>query len=365
MSVHCVPRPRRPHGRSLAGARSLAVRRRPRDFCTGGRPVGHGRHADRHRAVLDPLRARARRRLRRTVDRRGRHVDHRLRPDGRCRGAAHPWRRAAAPARHRRQAVRRCRGDGTRADSVATRGARAARRPQAARGPLRARDDVVEASRRRSRQAAAAALVPSRDHRRHGDERQAPSRAVSPRRRGARCRSAGVCGDRGLADRPRLGRSGRMCGGGRAQPRPDPGGAAPRGVVDVAGCHPGTARRVRRAHPATPGSTVTERAGGAAAAAPTRRSPARRTPRTARRPRGRPSPPRRRGLVVRHPRHQADLRPGGIQRPRLGSRLGTRRINAPTPRPSQRLPPGFAVLVRGAWGIDHRSERTRRHRRGA
>ncbi len=62
----------------------------------------------------------------------------------------------AAPARHRRQAVRRCRSDGTRADPVATRGSRAARRPQAARGPVRARDDVVEAPRRRSRRAAAA-----------------------------------------------------------------------------------------------------------------------------------------------------------------------------------------------------------------
>ena len=70
---------------------------------------------------------------------------------------------------------------------VATGSSRAARRPQAARRPVRPRHDVVAAnSPTRSSRQLPPGLVPDRDHRRHGDERQAPSRAVPPGRRGAR-----------------------------------------------------------------------------------------------------------------------------------------------------------------------------------
>ena len=205
-------------------------------------------------------------------------------------------------------------------------GARAARRPQAARRPVRPRHDVVAGPHRRGRRPAAPRLVPDRDHRRHGDERQTPSRALPPRRRGARCRSAGVCRHRGLAARHRLGRGGWVRGRRRAQPRADPRSPASRRAVDAAGGHPGAARRVRRAHSATPDAAVTGRAIRTDAAEPPRRIPPRSAAGAAMgRPRSRRAPPRRRRLVVRHPRHRADATTPGRSASTPGSRRGTSR----------------------------------------
>ena len=118
----------------------VAIRRRrhPRRRPPGRGPVGHGRHAGRHRAVLDRRGARAGRAPRRGLDRRARLPARRQRPDGL--GAVHPRPRtgAAHAGRGRARAARGRRPPGERARAVAAGrlgAARGARRGRRARAP--------------------------------------------------------------------------------------------------------------------------------------------------------------------------------------------------------------------------------------
>ena len=172
------------------------------------------------------------------------------------------------------------------------------------------------------------------------------------RRRGARCRSAGQRRHRGLTDRGGVRRGSRMRCRRRAQSPPHRGGASPRRAVDVARRHAGVARRVRRTHPTPAAATLARRTGSASVQAPGH-APLRPPPRRARRPRRRRSPPRRRRcLVVRHPRHNPDLRPGPVQRPRLGAAMEHRERPRRARAAGEHVPPDLPVLVRGHRRVD-------------
>ena len=66
----------------------------------------------------------------------------------------------------------------------------------------------------------------------------------------------------------------------------------------------------------------------------------------------RPPPRRRRRLVVRHPRHHAELRPGPVQRPRLGAAMEHRERPRRPRAEGEHVPPDLAVLVRGHRRVD-------------
>ena len=111
----------------------------------------------------------------------------------------------------------------------------------------------------------------------------------------------------------------------RAQPRADPGGAASRRADVPAGHHPRASRRVRRATPPPAGRTAakptTSPADAAAAPAAGRSATAARHSAALARP-SCSSAPASWWFALRDTK--PDLRPGAVQRPRLGAGLGAR-----------------------------------------
>ena len=87
------------------------------------------------------------------------------------------------------------------------------------------------------------------------------------------------------------------------------------------------------------------------------------SPGCVRRPRRcRPAPRRRRRVVVRHPRHETELRAGAVQRPRLGAAVEHRERPRRVGTASEHVPPDLSVLVRGHRRVDDPA--LRQHPRG-
>ena len=318
--------------------------------------MGHGRHARRHRAVLDGVRARARRRVRRHVDRRRRPLDHRLRPARRGRRAARARRRRPRAARRSSSgcstasspgSASACRGGPAPAGcwpSSTTRACRA--RSSRCRGAGSSTPSSTRSRRSRSRPSSPATTCATAS--------RTPSRTCWPPR-ALGVDPARVRGDRGLPDRRRVGDGRRLRRRRRAQPRrhrrrrpaaivvPTPEGrrtstTSARYVADDAAAGAPPARAARRGRRATQARRRRRRRRrrpslavvAVAIAVVARRSAAATTP----------PPPRP---------------PGALERPRVGAVLGARRRPARARRPRRHAPPAVAVLVPG-----HR----RRHDRG-
>ena len=149
-------------------------------------PVGHGRHAGRHRAELDDRRAGPGRPLRRHLVGRAIAGGRRLRPAGRRQPPAPgDGDRPRSGTDRRRDARRRDRAGRARG-AVAARRARAAGVAERRGGAVRAGDDVVHPVRQADPGGASAGDVRRGGHRGHRVPRQATSRAVPDRGPGAR-----------------------------------------------------------------------------------------------------------------------------------------------------------------------------------
>ena len=210
-------------------------------------------------------------------------------------------------------------------------------------------------ARRRGPPAAPAALVPDRDHRRHGDERQAAPRAVSPRRRGARRRPAVVRGDRGLADRFGICRGRRLCRRRRSatccrSPRPSIASCCRRCKASPLSCSASTSserRHLRRARRPAP-TTIR----------PSRPAARRNVSATRRRMLGAAAAAAALLLVaggvwwfaLRDT--EPCVRPGSVQRPCLGAALEHRERPRRPRAARQHVPPDLPVLVRGHRRVD-------------